>query len=54
MICLQKIASNVFIVEDNNIITPKLSENLLPGVTKFDYKSWRQQTSFEEYFSNRL
>ena len=27
-------ASNVFIVEDNNVITPKLSENLLPGVTR--------------------
>mgnify|MGYP003302114792 CR=1 FL=1 len=23
-----------FIVEDNNVITPKLSENLLPGVTR--------------------
>ena len=27
-------ASNVFIVEDNNVITPKLSENLLSGVTR--------------------
>ena len=27
-------ASNVFIVEDDKVITPKLSENLLPGVTR--------------------
>ena len=27
-------ASNVFIVSENKIITPKLSENLLPGVTR--------------------
>ena len=27
-------ASNVFIVEGSNVITPKLSENLLPGVTR--------------------
>ena len=27
-------ASNVFIVEDNKVVTPKLSENLLPGVTR--------------------
>ena len=27
-------ASNVFIVENNNVITPKLSENLLSGVTR--------------------
>ena len=27
-------ASNVFIVEDDKVITPKLSENLLSGVTR--------------------